>query len=225
MPRLTAISRSARALRRPLFAWALCLLSTAVWADVAVLNASQLPINAAQARLHNWQQLINGAANLSSAEKLRAVNQLINNSLSYVSDQQTWGQTEYWATPAEALLRGQGDCEDFAIAKYFSLLKMGIGETQLRLMHVKALSNNSPHMVLAYYPSPESEPLLLDNLPSRILPANRRKDLLAVYAFNAEGIYLAKAPTQKIAQPVTLLSRWVALTARMHNGDSAQPLL
>ncbi|MDP3848477.1 MAG: transglutaminase-like cysteine peptidase [Pseudomonas sp.] len=225
MPRKTAISRSARALRRSLSAWALCLLSTPVWADLAALNASQLPINAAQVRLNNWQQLISNATTLSNAEKLRAVNQLINNSLSYVSDQQAWGQTEYWATPTEALLRGQGDCEDFAIAKYFSLLKMGISAAQLRLMHVKALSSNSPHMVLACYPSPQSEPLLLDNLTNRILPANRRKDLLAVYAFNAEGIYLAKAPTQKIAQPVTMLSRWVALNARMHNSENAQPVL
>jgi predicted transglutaminase-like cysteine proteinase len=225
MPRLTTLSRSARALCCSLFAWALCLLSTPAWADVAVLNASQLPINAAQARLNNWQQLISNATSLSSAEKLRAVNQLINNSLSYVSDQQAWGQTEYWATPTEALLHGQGDCEDFAIAKYFSLIKMGISDAQLRLTHVKALSSNSPHMVLAYYPSPQSEPLLLDNLTSRILPANRRKDLLAIYAFNAEGIYLAKAPTQKIAQPISLLSRWVGLNARMHDSDGAPPLL
>lgn len=225
MPNPTILSRSACALRRSLLAWALCLISTPAWADIVALSASQLPINAAQARLSNWQQLISNAASLSSVEKLRAINQLINNSLSYVSDQQAWGQAEYWATPTEALRRGQGDCEDFAIAKYFSLIEMGISEAQLRLMHVKALSSNSLHMVLAYYPSPQSEPLLLDNLTSRILPANRRKDLLAVYAFNAEGIYLAKAPTQKIAQPISMLSRWVSLNARMHNGDNAQPLL
>lgn len=225
MPNFIATSRSARALRRSIFAWIFCLFSTPVLADASTINASQLPVNPAQTRLHKWQQLTNNSTSLSHAEKLRAVNQLINNSLSYVSDQQTWGEAEYWATPTEALLRGQGDCEDFAIAKYFSLIKMGISDAQLRLMQVKALSSNSPHMVLAYYPTPQSEPLLLDNLTSRILPASRRKDLLAVYAFNAEGIYLAKAPTQKIAQPISMLSRWVALNARMHSGDNAQPLL
>lgn len=225
MPLQTAISRSAYALRRSLLVCVLCLISSVALADAGALNVGQLLSNPAQARLNNWQQLINRAASLSNDEKLRAVNQLINSSLSYASDQQTWGQTEYWATPSEALQRGQGDCEDFAIAKYFSLIKMGVADAQLHLMHVKDLRSNSAHMVLAYYPSPQSQPLLLDNLTNSILPANQRKDLLAVYAFNAEGIYLAKAPTQKIAQPISMLSRWVAVTARMHNSDNAQPLL
>lgn len=225
MPRSTVISRTAYALRHSLLACVLGLFSSVALADARELNISQLISNSAQTRLNNWQQLINRAPNLSNAEKLRAVNQLINSSLSYASDQQTWGQTEYWATPSEALQRGQGDCEDFAIAKYFSLIKMGIADAQLRLLQVKDLRSKSAHMVLAYYPSPQSPPLLLDNLTDRILPANQREDLLAVYAFNAEGIYLPKAPTQKIAQPISMLSRWVAVTARMHDSDNAQPLL
>lgn len=219
MPNLTTLSRSAYALRRSLFVCLFCLLSTPALADAAWPSASQLTGNLAQTRLTTWQQLLSTASTLDTADKLRAVNQLINNSILYVSDQQTWGQQEYWATPAETVKRGQGDCEDFAIAKYFSLIKMGIASSQLRLMHVKDLNSNSAHMVLAYYPSPQSQPLILDNLNGRVLPLSQRQDLLAIYSFNAQGIYLPNTPPEKIAQPASLLSRWVALNTRMQRSD------
>jgi predicted transglutaminase-like cysteine proteinase len=214
------LSRSARALRRSLFAWALCLISTPAWADIAAPNAIQLPINAAQARLNNWQQLVNSAGTLDNASKLRAVNDLINSSTLYASDPQTWGHNDYWASLHETLKRGQGDCEDFAIAKYFTLIEMGIPTPQLRLTHATELSHNSAHMVLAYYPSPHSQPLILDNLNGHILPLNQRQDLLAIYAFNAEGIYLSRAPAERIAQPVSLLSHWTALNTRMQRSGN-----
>ncbi len=220
MPNLAALSRSARTLRRSLFAGLLCGFSTPVLADAAWLNASQLPASLAQTRLNTWQQLISTTSTLDIAGKLQATNQWVNQSIRYVSDQQTWGQNEYWATPAETLKRGQGDCEDLAIAKYFSLIKMGIPSTQLRITHVKDLSTNSAHMVLAYYPTPHSQPLILDNLNERILPLSQRKDLLAIYSFNAQGVYLANSPAGKIAQPVSLLSRWVALTSRMQGSSN-----
>ena len=115
---------------------------------------------------------------------------------------------EYWATPAEALIRGQGDCEDYAIAKFFTLTRMGVAANKLRLSYVKALGRNQAHMVLAYYATPDSEPLLLDNLKPQIKPASQRKDLLPVYAFNNEGIYLSTSPQKKSKQSPQLLSRW-----------------
>jgi predicted transglutaminase-like cysteine proteinase len=201
---------STHALRRGLLACALYLLCGHALADAALVN-----LNLAQSRLNNWQQLISRADSLDNTSKLRAVNNLINSSILYASDQQTWGQNDYWASLSETLKRGQGDCEDFAIAKYFSLLKMGIPTHQLKLTHVTLLSRKTAHMVLAYYPSPQSQPLILDNLNGRILPLNQRQDLLAIYAFNADGIYLPRAPNKKIAQPVSLLSRWVVLNTRM----------
>jgi predicted transglutaminase-like cysteine proteinase len=200
----------------------LCLAAShPTLATITALDAEQLTRSAAQARLDNWQQLIRHAAALSTHEKLRAVNQLINTSVAYRSDQQIWGQEEYWATPQETLSRGQGDCEDLAIAKYFTLLNMGIANSQLRLTQVKALQAKSAHMVLAYYSSPQAQPLILDNLTSQILPASQRHDLLTVYAFNAEGVYLSNNPSAKASQPVSLLSRWTALSARMRKQDSS----
>jgi predicted transglutaminase-like cysteine proteinase len=108
---------------------------------------------------------------------------------------QIWGQSDYWATPLETLAKGKGDCEDFTIAKYFTLLEAGLPNEQLRLIYVKAriggaASNvTQAHMVLAYYSEPDAEPLILDNLITDIRPASRRPDLQPVFSFNSMGIW------------------------------------
>ncbi|MBK7656351.1 MAG: transglutaminase-like cysteine peptidase [Betaproteobacteria bacterium] len=80
-----------------------------------------------------------------------------------------WGQVDYWATLLDTASKNAGDCEDFAIAKYVSLINSGMDENKLRLTYVLARvqsngkSISEPHMVLAYYPDPGAEPLILDN--------------------------------------------------------------
>lgn len=104
-----------------------------------------------------------------------------------------WNEKDYWATPIEFIATGAGDCEDYTIAKYFSLIELGVPESQLRLMYVTALELRQPHMVLAYYETPTSVPLVLDNINRRILPANKRRDLSPIYSFNGNGLWAAKA--------------------------------
>jgi len=168
-----------------------------------------------QARLTSWRSLIGQSGSLDERSKLQAVNDFINRSVNYATDREIWGADDYWATPLETLSRGRGDCEDFAIGKYFSLVQMGVPSEKLRLTFVKALSLNQAHMVLAYYPSQTEQPLILDNLEPRIKPATERRDLLPVYAFNNHGIFLAKAPQQKSAQSPQLLSRWSDVSERV----------
>jgi predicted transglutaminase-like cysteine proteinase len=168
-----------------------------------------------QARLTSWRSLIEQSGGLDERSKLQAINDFINRSVSYATDSQIWGVDDYWATPLETLSLGRGDCEDFAIGKYFSLVQMGVPSEKLRLTFVKALSLNQAHMVLAYYPSQTEQPLILDNLEPRIKPAAERRDLLPVYAFNNHGIFLAKAPQQKSAQPPQMLSRWSDVSERV----------
>lgn len=83
------------------------------------------------------------------------------------------------------------DCEDYSLAKYFTLRQMGMAESKLRITYVKALELNEAHMVLAYYAEDAGEPLILDNLRSDILSASQRTDLRPVYSFNGEGIWSA----------------------------------
>ena len=201
------------------------LLSLPLVVDASPRQPSAVSEILSSTRLDRWANLLSSAAQDSESVQLERVNRFINDAIVYASDQQLWGQDDYWATPEETLKLGQGDCEDFAIAKYFGLLKLGVPVERLRLTYVKTLSRNSAHMVLAYYASPNAQPLILDNLNSQVLPAAARRDLLPVYSFNAQGIYLAKAPTQKIRQPVSMLTRWDELTARINNDSDRRPLL
>lgn len=139
-----------------------------------------------------WRQLVNNIENDDIDEKLYQVNRFFNR-FDFVDDLKHWRQPDYWATPIEFIGTGAGDCEDYSIAKYFSLIELGIPKSQLRLMYVTALELNQPHMVLAYYPSPTSVPLVLDNINRRILPANQRRDLAPVYSFNGDGLWAAKS--------------------------------
>ena len=130
-----------------------------------------------------------------------------------------WGQTDYWATPLETLGTAAGDCEDFAIAKYVSLRAMGVPDSKLRIMYVRAMSVNEPHMVLIYMESENAVPLVLDNLIKKVQPATRRPDLKPIYGFNAEGLWLAKA--QGLGRKVegkTGGSNWQELLNRIEKG-------
>lgn len=187
---------------------------------VAELPGNALPQALSGARMASWQNLLDSAGSDADSVKLQRVNSFINRSVTFVSDQQAWGAEDYWATPAETLGRGLGDCEDFAIAKYFSLVRMGVPSEKLRLTFVKALSANQAHMVLAYYANPNAQPLILDNLDPRVRPASERSDLLPVYSFNDLGVFLAKAP-QRVSQPPQFLARWSELSERAMADGSA----
>ena len=147
----------------------------------------------ARQRVESWQELIKTSQDLTEDEKLNAVNSFFNANVLFIDDLALWGKEDYWATPLQTLVTNGGDCEDFSIAKYFTLREMGVPDESMRLTYVKALELNQAHMVLTYYPSPESEPLVLDNLIAEIKPSDEREDLLPVYSFNGDGLWLAKS--------------------------------
>jgi len=128
-------------------------------------------------------------------EKLELVNDFMNRT-PFVTDLQHWGKEDYWATPVEFLSTNGGDCEDFSIAKYFALRSLGVADEKLRITYVKEIVvYNEAHMVLAYFPAPDAEPLVLDNINKSIRPASTRTDLVPVYSFNGSGLWLAKDQT------------------------------
>ena len=145
----------------------------------------------AVSRVSDWQKLIERNQNVSMTDKLNIVNRFFNR-IRFIEDRSHWNTTDYWATPVELLATNGGDCEDFAIAKYFTLRAMGVPVETLRLTYVKAIELNRAHMVLTYTGGTMAEPLVLDNLQDKILPASQRTDLEPVYSFNAEGLWLAK---------------------------------
>ena len=166
------------------------------------------------ARLERWEALVWDNAYQSTPEKLRRVNDFFN-ALRFVADQDHWQQADYWATPFETLASNGGDCEDFAIAKYFTLRQLGVPASQLRITYVKALRQNQPHMVLTFYPD-SGEPLVLDILDKEMLPASQRPDLVPVYNFNAEGLWEARTRGQeRRLGNATDIGMWRELQLRM----------
>jgi len=168
----------------------------------------------ARERLLAWQNLVQTSKG-SDLVKLERVNRFMN-AIPYIDDAIHWNQANYWATPMEFIASNGGDCEDYAIAKFFTLLKLGIPEDRLTLTYVKALRLNQAHMVLTYYPTPGAEPLVLDNLVNAILPSSRRTDLLPIYSMNGSGLWLAKQRGKgKLVGGSERLSRWNDLLDRM----------
>ena len=167
-------------------------------------------------RFYAWRKLVQQHQNKSEQEKLKLVNDFFNSQIRWVSDKKLWKQTDYWATPIETLLKKAGDCEDFTIAKYFTLLALGVPVKRLQITYVKALKFNQAHMVLTYVKTKRSEPLVLDNINKKILKGSKRKDLKPVYSFNGEGMWLAGS--KKTGKKVGSSSRirlWTDLNKRM----------
>lgn len=170
---------------------------------------------AARERVVALQDMIAASTSLSETKRLERVNTFFNR-VSYDSDYALWDQKDYWATPFEVLGVNSADCEDYAISKYFTLISMGVGEDRLRITYVKSLKLDEAHMVLAYYPSPEAEPLILDNLTQRIQPAGERSDLVPVYSFNGADLWLAvnRMEGKKVGD-ADRLSRWQAYQTKL----------
>jgi predicted transglutaminase-like cysteine proteinase len=206
-PLATHVSRLARAL-------ALCaslLAATAqAWDAERMLAAATGPQSVAGVRA--LQPLIVAASDLDDPSRLQAVNEFYNRRILFRNDPDVWSQPDYWASPLETLGRGAGDCEDYAIAKYFTLVAAGMPVQRLRLVYVRAQIGgpqgaSQPHMVLAYYAQPAAEPLILDNLIGEVRVSSRRPDLTPVFSFNSEGLWQGTGSTTD-GDPQARLSRW-----------------
>ena len=115
------------------------------------------------------------------------------NQLEYRSDIKTWNKSDYWASRLEFLGRGQGDCEDYAVAKFLTMIQLGIPDEKLFLTYVKAVGYaDAAHLVVTYYKEPGTVPFVLDNYNKQILPATQRMDLVPVYSFTANDLYIQK---------------------------------
>jgi len=170
-------------------------------------------------RLHLWENMLEANKSKNATEKINDINNFFNSNIRFEEDIVNWKQTDYWATPLETLGTGAGDCEDYAIAKYFSLIQLGISAEHLRLIYVKAQIGGptsrvfQAHMVLGYYPQTDSIPLILDSLVSTIETADRRTDLKPVFSFNSDGLWVG-GQIQQI-DPTARLSRWRDVLERM----------
>jgi predicted transglutaminase-like cysteine proteinase len=225
LPRLVAVGLCsarrrtawARAVVRVVGALALGLAAGARGADDArPQRAVAAAAPGAQAAARELQSLLTDAGRHAAVPRLHAVNEFFNARIRFATDHEVWGRADHWASPLEVLERGVGDCEDYAIAKYFTLRALGVPASSLRLVYVRARlvdGRSQPHMVLAWYAAPESEPLLLDNLVAAVEPASQRADLTPVFSFNDLGLWQGLGGVDAGA-PAARLPHWREVSRR-----------
>ncbi|WP_246053846.1 transglutaminase-like cysteine peptidase [Halomonas halmophila] len=168
--------------------------------------------------VEEWLALLNRLQQQPVNIQLGAVNDFFNLRVGWRDDIDIWNQKDYWATPLETLARGKGDCEDYTIGKYATLRQLNVAEEKLRLIYVKAWLGRGQgaqaHMVLGYYHTPGSEPLILDNIIPNITRGGERTDLEPLFSFNGSGLW-AQGSSQSRADPLERLSRWRSVIERM----------
>lgn len=140
-------------------------------------------------RFKQYKQLTKKIRHYSTLKKLGHVNAFFNKILPQ-KDGTKYGIDDYWMTQKEFLIKGKGDCEDYVIAKYFTLLEIGIDKKKLFFAVVKVQGKPTNHMVLLYVENKKSIPLVLDNLSFKLLPLNKRPKLIQKVAFNEYHAYV-----------------------------------
>jgi predicted transglutaminase-like cysteine proteinase len=157
------------------------------WTGVMNRFAKELancPANLCNTRL--WKKIIAQVKDEDLKTKLKSVNSIMN-AHPYILDQVNWGKPDYWATPFE-FLRKNGDCEDYAIAKFYALRDSGVPTDQMRIVALHDLNLGLGHAILIVYV--DGTPMVLDNQIRTVVPASSIKHYKPVYSVNDTGWWL-----------------------------------
>lgn len=164
------------------------------WESMLVRNR-QSPIFQAGIKFNkstDWPKLKAHCSGKHGLELLRAVNSFWNG-FRYIEDNRNWGKPDYWACPAE-FLRKSGDCEDYAIVKYFTLKELGVSVDRMRIVVLKDTIRNLAHAVLVVFIGEEG--FVLDNLSNAVLSHSRLSNYSPQFSVNENGS-LRHVPVKK----------------------------
>jgi predicted transglutaminase-like cysteine proteinase len=139
-----------------------------------------------QCRKKEWEAVIDRLRDKDLMTQLREINTEMNDKR-YVTDPVNWNLPDYWATPFQ-FLRKNGDCEDYAIAKYMALRDLGVPIDNMRIVVLNDLNLRIAHAILAVYVN--GKPYILDNQISKVVPANSIHHYQPVYSINENGWWL-----------------------------------
>jgi predicted transglutaminase-like cysteine proteinase len=133
-----------------------------------------------------WKEFIAELQGKDEMTQLKEVNSAFN-AHRYILDIDNWGIEDYWETPYQ-FLKKNGDCEDYAIAKYFTLKALGVPVEDMRVVALQDLNLNLGHAVLVVYVG--DTPMLLDNQIASVVPANSIHHYNPVFSINETGWWL-----------------------------------
>jgi predicted transglutaminase-like cysteine proteinase len=133
-----------------------------------------------------WLAFLDQLETGALSEQLIQVNRYVNE-IQYMQDVANWGESDHWAAPAEFFANG-GDCEDYAIAKYFLLRELGVPPEQLKIVVLHDRRRRQTHAVLTV--TRDHRTLVLDNLRDRIVPWRELDHYLPIYSLNERSAWL-----------------------------------
>ncbi len=140
-----------------------------------------------------WKELTQRAGSMPIMEKLRSVNVFFNR-WPYRTDREVYKVEDYWATPWE-FMKNSGDCEDYAIAKFYALKKLGVNPENMRVVALIDKIRNIGHAILVVYT--DNNAYILDNLTDLVLSHERFKQYAPQYSVNEVYRWAHVTPTQK----------------------------
>ena len=135
------------------------------------------------------------------------------NQVPSVDDMEVWGKEDYWATPKEFYTQRGGDCEDYAIAKYFALRSIGIPAKDMFLTVGDIDDGDGIHMVLLIKSKDGKDTFILDNMVDKIKHFGDHPSFKTRYKLNEDELYIGD-----IKLSPTILPKWKALVTRMKLG-------
>lgn len=145
------------------------------------LKRTQFPTNpSANIELQEITHKYKGKQKLTILE---GINHHINR-ITYKRDLTAWNKSDYWATPEEFFQKKQGDCEDFAIAKYFTLKLLGFKDKDMRIVILNNKKRGEIHAVLAV--NINGQTYILDNEIPQLTLANQIQHYQPIYSINTE---------------------------------------
>lgn len=133
-----------------------------------------------------WKKLIDDLAGADRGTQIDTINREMNEKL-YIVDPINWGVPDYWATPFQ-FNRKNGDCEDYAIAKFMALRALGVESAEMRIVVLNDLNLGIAHAVLVIYV--DGRALVLDNQIKSVVPADSIRHYQPVYSVNEDGWWL-----------------------------------
>ena len=136
--------------------------------------------------LLHYDSYLRDVAGLAPRDQIEAVNRFVNQ-MAYVEDQQNYGVSDYWASPLE-FFRNNGDCEDFAIAKYIAFHTLGFSDDQVRVWVVRDVRRAVNHAVLTV--ALDGRTYVLDSLTNTVLEASEVDRYQPIYSINASAWWL-----------------------------------
>ncbi|HEU4678125.1 MAG TPA: transglutaminase-like cysteine peptidase [Terrimicrobiaceae bacterium] len=117
-----------------------------LWADCLVRQRGVMSNKEMRHAMSAYAERFEKLRNRPLAEKCVAVNAAVNKDIAFVWDQWNYAKEERFAAPGETLREGRGDCEDYAILKYFLLRNLDVPADNLMLAVVDI--PGGMHMVL-----------------------------------------------------------------------------